>query len=114
MPVSPWPLRSSILGIWPCGGYALCEDLPSRFVLTSSRKRISSIHLPREWARFDARSFGKPEVADTLWNHIPSTRGSEENGMETMKIHVLERALTAACIVAAIAVVWWGFKILSA
>lgn len=40
--------------------------------------------------------------------------GSEENGMETMKIHVLERALTAACIVAAIAVVWWGFKILAA
>ena len=39
---------------------------------------------------------------------------SEENGMETMKIHVLERALTAACIVAAIAVVWWGFKILAA
>jgi hypothetical protein len=65
-------------------------------------------------ASFDARSFGKPKVADTLWNHIPSTRGSEENGMETMKIHVLERALTAACIVAAIAVVWWGFKILSA
>jgi len=31
-----------------------------------------------------------------------------------MKIHVLERALTAACIVAAIAVVWWGFKILAA
>jgi hypothetical protein len=34
--------------------------------------------------------------------------------METMKIHVLERALTAACIIAAIAVVWWGFKILAA
>jgi hypothetical protein len=34
--------------------------------------------------------------------------------METMKIHVLERALTAACIVAAIAVVWWSIKILSA
>jgi hypothetical protein len=34
--------------------------------------------------------------------------------MEAMKIHVLERALTAACIVAAIAVVWWGFKILAA
>ena len=49
-----------------------------------------------------------------LWNHIPSAWGSEENGMETMKIHVLERALTAACIVAAIAVVWWGFKILAA
>jgi len=31
-----------------------------------------------------------------------------------MKIHVLERALTAACVVAAIAVVWWGIKILSA
>jgi hypothetical protein len=41
-------------------------------------------------------------------------RGGKENGMETMKIHVLERALTAACIVAAIAVVWWGFKILAA
>jgi hypothetical protein len=66
-------------------------------------------------ANFDALSFGKSVVADTLWNHIPSTRGSsEENGMETMKIHVLERALTAACIVAAIAVVWWGFKILAA
>jgi hypothetical protein len=34
--------------------------------------------------------------------------------METMKIHVLERALTAACVVAAIAVVWWSIKILSA
>jgi hypothetical protein len=34
--------------------------------------------------------------------------------METMKIHVLERALTAACIIAAIAVVWWGFKIMAA
>jgi len=56
----------------------------------------------------------KPKVADTWWNHIPSAGGSEENGMETMKIHVLERALTAACIVAAIAVVWWGFKILAA
>lgn len=54
------------------------------------------------------------KVADILWNHIPSARGSEENGMEAMKIHVLERALTAACIVAAIAVVWWGFKILAA
>jgi len=49
-----------------------------------------------------------------LWNHIPSARGSEENGMETMKAHVLERALTAACIIAAIAVVWWGFKIMAA
>jgi hypothetical protein len=39
MPVSPWPRRSSILAIWPCEGYALCGDLPSRFVLTSSRKR---------------------------------------------------------------------------
>jgi hypothetical protein len=66
------------------------------------------------WATFDACSFGKPEVADMLWNHIASGRGGEENGMETMKIHVLERALTAACIVAAIAVVWWGFKILAA
>ena len=56
----------------------------------------------------------KPKVADMLWNHIPSAWGSEENGMETMKIHVLERALTAACIIAAIAVVWWGFKILAA
>ena len=65
-------------------------------------------------ACFDARSLGNPKVADILWNHIASARGSEENGMETMKIHVLERALTAACIVAAIAVVWWGFKILSA
>jgi hypothetical protein len=34
--------------------------------------------------------------------------------METMEIHVLERALTAACIVAVIAVVWWGFKIMAA
>jgi hypothetical protein len=65
-------------------------------------------------ASFDACSFGKPEVADMLWNRIASVRGGEENGMETMKIHVLERALTAACIVAAIAVVWWGFKILAA
>ena len=31
-----------------------------------------------------------------------------------MKIHVLERALTFACIVAAIAVVWWSIKILTA
>jgi len=31
-----------------------------------------------------------------------------------MKVHVLERALTAACVVAAIAVIWWGFKILAA
>jgi hypothetical protein len=37
-----------------------------------------------------------------------------DDGMETMKIHALESALTAACIVAAIAVVWWGFKILAA
>jgi len=65
-------------------------------------------------AGFDACSFRKPEVADMLWNRIASARGGEENGMETMKIHVLERALTAACIVAAIAVVWWGFKILAA
>jgi len=65
-------------------------------------------------ASFDACSFGNAQVADIPWNHIPSARGSEENGMETMKIHVLERALTAACIVAAIAVVWWGFKILAA
>ncbi|MEH2546334.1 hypothetical protein V1283_002979 [Bradyrhizobium sp. AZCC 2262] len=65
-------------------------------------------------ASSDARSFGNPDVADISWNHIPSARGSEENGMETMKIHVLERALTAACIIAAIAVVWWGFKILAA
>lgn len=63
---------------------------------------------------FDARSFGKPNVAGTLWNHVRSTRGSEEDGMETMKVHVLERALTAACVVAAIAVIWWGFKILAA
>jgi len=49
-----------------------------------------------------------------LWNRIAFVRGGEENGMETMKIHDLERALTAACIVAAIAVVWWGFKILAA
>lgn len=41
-------------------------------------------------------------------------QGGEEDGMETMKIHVLESALTAACVVAAIAVVWWGFKILAA
>jgi hypothetical protein len=34
--------------------------------------------------------------------------------MEIMEIHVLERALTAACIVAVIAVVWWGFKIMAA
>ena len=54
------------------------------------------------------------EVAAVLWNHIRSPRGSEEIGMETMKVHVLERALTAACVVAAIAVIWWGFKILAA
>jgi hypothetical protein len=53
-------------------------------------------------------------IAGILRNHIRSARGSEENGMEMMKIHVLERALTAACIVAAIAVVWWGIKILNA
>jgi hypothetical protein len=40
--------------------------------------------------------------------------GRRRNGMETMEIHVLERALTAACIIATIAVVWWGFKILVA
>jgi hypothetical protein len=99
------------LAIWPCEGYALCEDLPSRFV-------VGETNDPGPCAGrspgFDARSFGNPQVADILWNHIPSARGSEENGMETMKIHVLERALTAACIVAAIAVVWWGFKILAA
>jgi hypothetical protein len=61
-----------------------------------------------------ADSFRNPEVADALWNHIPSARGGDENGMETMKVHVLERALTAACIIAAIAVVWWGFKIMAA
>jgi hypothetical protein len=64
--------------------------------------------------RVNARSVGKAEVAGISWNHICSTRGSEENGMETMKIHVLERALTVACVVAAIAVIWWGFKILAA
>ena len=58
--------------------------------------------------------FRHPSVVYPRWNHIASARGSEEIGMETMKIHVLERALTAACIVAAIAVVWWGIKILSA
>jgi hypothetical protein len=31
-----------------------------------------------------------------------------------MKVHVLERALTAACVVAALAVILWGFKILAA
>ena len=31
-----------------------------------------------------------------------------------MKVHVLERALTTAYIIAAIAVVWWGFKIMAA
>jgi len=55
-----------------------------------------------------------PDIAYMSWNHIASARGSEDIGMETMKIHVLERALTAACVVAAIAVVWWGIKILSA
>jgi hypothetical protein len=54
------------------------------------------------------------DIAEASWNHIASARGSEDIGMETMKIHVLERALTAACVVAAIAVVWWGIKILSA
>jgi hypothetical protein len=39
---------------------------------------------------------------------------AKKNGMEAMKIHFLERALTAACIIAAITVVWWGFKILAA
>jgi hypothetical protein len=34
--------------------------------------------------------------------------------METMKIHFLEHALMAACILTAIAVVWWGFKIVAA
>jgi hypothetical protein len=61
-----------------------------------------------------ADSFRSPEVADASWNHIASARGGDENGMETMKVHVLERALTAACIIAAIAVVWWGFKIMAA
>jgi hypothetical protein len=65
-------------------------------------------------ASSDARSFGNPDVAHISWNHIPSARGSEENGMEMMKIHVLERALTFACIVAALAVVLWGIKILTA
>ena len=60
------------------------------------------------------RSFGVSSVVYLSWNRIASARGSEDIGMETMKIHVLERALTAACIVAAIAVVWWGIKILSA
>ena len=70
---------------------------------------------PRLVERFELPlAGGNPGVADFLWNHIGSPRGSEEHGMETMKIHVLERALTAACIIAAIAVVWWGFKILSA
>ncbi len=64
-------------------------------------------------ASLDPCSFGTP-VVYMLWNRIAFARGSEEIGMETMKIHVLERALTAACIVAAIAVVWWGIKILSA
>jgi hypothetical protein len=70
-----------------------------------------SLILGRSWMHVLSAT---PEVADMLWNHIGSVRGSEENGMETMKVHVLERALTAACIVAAIAVVWWGFKILAA
>ena len=64
--------------------------------------------------RLDAAVSGNPDVAGILWNHIRSMRGSEEDGMETMKVHVLERALTAACVVAAIAVIWWGFKILAA
>ncbi len=57
---------------------------------------------------------GNPDIAGLLWNHIGSARGSEEDGMETMKVHVLERALTAACVVAALAVILWGFKILAA
>ena len=28
-------------------------------------------------ASFDARSFGNPQVADILWNHIPSARGTK-------------------------------------
>jgi hypothetical protein len=64
--------------------------------------------------RLDTAASGNPHVAGILWNHIRSMRGSEEDGMETMKVHVLERALTAACVVAAIAVIWWGFKILAA
>jgi len=55
-----------------------------------------------------------PRIAACGRNHIRSARGSEENGMEMMKIHVLERALTFACIVAALAVVLWGIKILTA
>jgi hypothetical protein len=55
-----------------------------------------------------------PRIAALFRNHIRSARGSEENGMEMMKIHVLERALTFACIVAALAVVLWGIKILTA
>jgi hypothetical protein len=55
-----------------------------------------------------------PRVAAASWNHIAFARGSDENGMETMKIHVLERALTAACIIAALAVVLWGVKIMAA
>jgi hypothetical protein len=56
----------------------------------------------------------EPKVAGTWWNHIVSARGGVEDGMETMEIHVLERALMAACIIAAVAVVWWGFKIMAA
>lgn len=62
----------------------------------------------------DACCFRITLIVYILWNHIASARGGEENGMETMKIHVLERALTVACVVAAIAVVLWGIKILTA
>jgi hypothetical protein len=82
-----------------------------------SLRIFAGICRPTWWtgagASLDPCSFGPP-VVYMLWNRIAFARGSEEIGMETMKIHVLERALTAACIVAAIAVVWWGIKILSA
>jgi hypothetical protein len=100
------PSAGSILDIWYEGSYALCgADVALGFHV--------SARSPAECASMPALS-AFPRIAALFRNHIRSARGSEENGMEMMKIHVLERALTFACIVAALAVVLWGIKILTA
>ena len=50
----------------------------------------------------------KTKVAEIPWNHISFRRGSAKERDGRMKVHFLERALTAGCIIAAITVVWWG------
>jgi hypothetical protein len=57
-----------------------------------------------------ADTFGRPHIVES---HNMRAGVEEMNGMQNMELHVLERALTAACIIAAIAVVWWGFKIMA-